>query len=564
MAVLPRADPLFALAIVIAAGVASAWLARQARLPGITGQIMAGVLIGPVFHLFDMRAVHGLEPLTHFALSLIAVTVGAHLNFKRLRNAGRRLAFLFLLEATVTPALVFGGMLLVPGMTWEPAALLAALAVSTAPATIVALVRETSSRGVFVKTLVAAVALNNVACILLFELARSLGRYGHFQPGVMSLGDALLAPALQLAYAALIGGAAAVAMHLLQRVVVRPETISTAGVLVILLTAGLSIHFGISPLLSCLFLGLVQTNLTPEREKLVDALFSNFEPAILAIFFTLAGMELDFTLAEAAGIAGLVFFVTRAVGKLVSVRLAMILAGATRKVRDFLGLALLPQAGLAIGLILIVQDDPTLQDRSQMLHLLLAIVLTVVTLNEIVGPILTKIALVRSGDAGRDRRRLLEFLQEQHILTNFRADSMTQAIEKLVGRLASSQELQVNRSDILASALEREEQGSTCLGGGLAVPHAILPEGHPPVGVMALSRTGLPFPTPDDKPVQCIVLLGTSRGEAKLHLQILATLARTIGTDPSMQDRLFGASTPAHAAEILHGEESDDFNVFLE
>lgn len=564
MAVLPRADPLFILAIVIAAGVASAWLARLVRLPGITGQIMVGVLIGPVLRLFEPEAIQRLEPLTHFALGLVAVTVGAHLNLQRLYNAGRRLAWLFLLEATITPALVFGALLLVPGMTWEPAALLGAIAVSTAPATIVALVRETRSRGVFVKTLVAAVALNNMACILLFELARSLGRYGHLEPGTMGLGQALMAPANQIAWAALIGGVGAVSMHLLQRFVVKPETISTAGVLVILLTAGLSTHFGISPLLSCLFLGFVQTNLTPEREKLVDALFANFEPAILAVFFTLAGMELDFSLMQAAGVAGLVFFLARIAGKLTSVRLAMVLAGATAKVRNYLGMALLPQAGLAIGLVLILQDDPTLQARPQMLHLLLAVVLTVVTLNEIVGPILTRTALVRSGDAGRDRRRLLDFLQEQHILTNFRAATMEQAIEKLVGHLASSHRLEVDRRHLLASALEREAQASTCLGGGLAVPHAILPPGHRPVGVMALSRPGLPFAAPDDKPVHCIVLLGTSRDEATLHLQILATLARTIGTDLSMQDRLFGASTPAHAAEILHGEESDDFNVYLE
>jgi PTS system fructose-specific IIC component len=563
MTVFPGADALFTLAIVIAAGVAAAWAARLLRLPGITGQILAGVLIGPVFRLFDPQAVRGLEPLTHFALSLIAVTVGAHLNLKRLRNAGRRLALLFLLEGTVTPALVFGALLLVPGMAWEPAALLAAMAVATAPATIVALVKETRSRGVFVKTLVAAVALNNVACILLFELARSLGQFWHLQ-GVMSLGDALFAPARQMLYAGLIGGVAAVAMHLLQRFVVKPETISTAGFLLILLTAGLSRHFEISPLLSCLFLGFVQTNLTPEREKLVDALFSNFEPVILAIFFTIAGMELDFSQMQAAGVAGLVFFAARLFGKLLSVRLAMTLAGAIQKVRTYLGMALLPQAGLAIGLVLIAQDDPHLQDRPEMLHLLLAIVLTVVMLNEITGPILTRHALMRSGDAGRDRRRLLDFLQEQNIVMNFKADSMQHAIEKLVDHMARSQALDVNRQDLLASALEREARGSTCLGGGLAVPHVILPEGHRPVGVMGLSKSGLSFPSPDDQPVHCVVLLGTSLDEAELHLQILATLARTIGTDPAMQDRLFGASSAAHAAEILHGEESDEFNVFLD
>jgi fructose PTS system EIIBC or EIIC component len=353
-------------------------------------------------------------------------------------------------------------------------------------------------------------------------------------------------------------------MHLLQRFVVKPETISTAGVLVILLTSGVSTHLGISSLLSCLFLGLVQTNLTPEREKLVDRLFTNFEPVILAVFFTVAGMELDLGMARAAGLTAAVYFAARASGKLASVRIAMTLSGATDKVRRYLGMGLLPQAGLAIGLVLIAQDDPHLADRPGMQALLLAVVLTTVTLNEIVGPILTKLALARSGEVGRDRRRLLDFLQEQNILTGFTAATMREAIGKLVDHMARSQALQVDRDALLTSTLEREAQASTCLGGGLAVPHVVLPDGHPYVGVMALSKPGLPFPTPDGNPVHCMVLLGTARDNAALHLQILATLARTIGTDPSMQDRLFGASSSAHAAEILHGEASDDFNVFLE
>jgi len=562
--IFPRADPLFLLAIVVAAGVASGWAARRLRLPGITGQIIVGILIGPVFGLFDPEAVRGLQPLTHFALSLIAVTVGAHLSFKRLRNAGRRLAYLFVFEATVTPLMVFGALMLVPNMTWEPASLLATIAVATAPATIVALVHELRSRGVFTKTLVAAVALNNVACILLFELARSVGQLWHAESGAMAISDALLAPGRQVLYALLIGGLAGAAMHALQRFVVKPDTISTAGVLVILLTSGLSTHLGVSSLLSCLFLGLVQTNLTPEREKLVDRLFTNFEPAILAVFFTLAGMELDLGMARLAGIAAVVYFTARALGKLSSVRIAMVLSHATPKVRRYLGVALLPQAGLAIGLVLLAQDDPHLADQPGMQALLLAVVLTTVTLNEIVGPILTKMALARSGEVGHDRRRLLDFVQEQNILTGFEADSMMQAIDKLVDHMARSQPLAVDRKTLLHAVLEREAQASTCLGGGLAVPHAVLPAGHPTIGVMALSKAGLDFPTPDGEPVHCIVLLGTASDSATLHLQILATLARTIGTDPSMQDRLFGATSAAHAAEILDGEQSDDFNVFLE
>lgn len=563
MPTLPDADPLLILAIVIVAGVAGGWLARRLRLPGITGQILIGVLIGNQ-GFFAPDAIHGLEPLTHFALSLMAVTVGAHLSLKRLRNSLRRLLLLLVFEATLTPLLLFGALSLLPGVGWSQALLLSAIAVSTAPATIVSIVTEMRARGVFVKTLVAAVALNNVACIVLFEVARVLVGMEHLPLAEGGLAAALMAPLRQVGLALLFGGVAGGMMQVLQRFAVRPETISTAGVLAILLTSGLSDHFGVSALLSCLFLGVVETNLTPAREKLVDTLFSDFHPAIMAVFFTLAGMELDLQLVRTAGLVGVVFFFARAGAKLLSVRLAMNLARATDKVRRFLGMALLPQAGLAIGLVLIVQDDPALDGHGDLKQSLLAVVLTVVTLNELIGPLCTKWALERSGEVGRDRRRLLDFIREENILVDFHAQTYREAIEKLVDHMIRSQHLAIDRATLLSTVLEREAQAPTTLGGGLAVPHAILPDGHPPVGAMGVSSRGLAFETPDGEPVHCIVLLGTSRDHNERHLQILATLARALGTDPWIQDRVFHATTAAHAAEVLHGEESEHFNVYLE
>ena len=84
------------------------------------------------------------------------------------------------------------------------------------------------------------------------------------------------------------------------------------------------------------------------------------------------------------------------------------------------------------------------------------------------------------------------------------------------------------------------------------------------IGVMALSREGLPFDTPDGRPVHCMVLLGTSPDERDRHLQVLAALARTVGSDPAFQEQLFDSKSPAHAYELLHGEESEHFNYFME
>ncbi|HIF98368.1 MAG TPA: hypothetical protein EYQ54_15325 [Myxococcales bacterium] len=556
------AGPLLTLAVVILAGVTLGGAAKRLGLPSVTGQILAGVLMGHAgLGLFEPDALGGLEPLTHLALGLIAVTVGAHLNVQRLRNAGKRLIYLLLAESVVTPLIVFAALLALPGSSPQLALLLAAIAIATAPATIVAVVKETRSKGVFVKTLVAAVALNNMACIVLFEVARSAGSSwgGPALPGVGSATGGALA---ELLMAAAIGAGAALAMDQFARLAVRPERVTTGAVLALVFTTGLATSLDVSPLLACLVLGIVQTNITQARSHLVDSVFANFEPTILAIFFTLAGMHLNAIHLQQAGYMAAAYFFARVAGKLLAANAAMRLAGATERVRQNLGPALIPQAGVAVGLVIVIQNDPA---YAHLAGLLGAVVLSVVAVNEILGPLLTRWALGRAGEVGKDRLRLIDFLQEENIVTDFHADSKEEAIVALGDLLISSHGLHaVDRDALLASVLDRESQASTCLGGGLAVPHGILPGGFAMTGVMALSRRGLDFDTPDGKPVHCIVLLGTSPEERDRHLQVLATLARTVGLGPDFQSQLFNATSPAHASELLHGEEFEDFNYFLE
>ena len=558
---LHHAEPLLLLAVVLVAGIFFGALARLVRLPGITGQIVGGVLIGGAgLDLFGEASVAGLEPLTDIALSLIAVTVGAHLHVPRLRNAVRRLSYLLIAESTITPLLVFAGVYGLGGASLELAMLFGAVSIATAPATIVALVRETRSKGVFVKTLVAAVALNNTACIVVFEVCRAVIG-SDFSLETSSLFDTNGA-LVELVGPVLLGGIAALTLDRVTRLALGPEALATAAVVALVLTSSLATSMGISAMLACLVLGAVQANITHSRSHLVDSVFANFQPAILTVFFMLAGMHLSFEHLERAGILIALYFATRFAGKMISADLALRAAQATERVRQNLGLALIPQAGLAVGLVLLIQEDARFADSAD---LFAAVVLTVVAINEIVGPILTRMALTRAGEIGRDRLRLIDFLQEEHIVTDFTAPTKEIAIARLVDMLLRTHSLhEVDRESLLSTVVEREEQGSTCLGGGLAVPHGILPEGEAMVGVMALSRDGLGFQTPDGRPVHCMVLLGTAPEERERHLHVLAALARTVGSDRAFQDQLFESKSPAHAYELLHGEESEDFNYFME
>ena len=550
-------DPLFTLALVLVAGVAGGQLAKRVGLPGVTGQILAGILLGPsVFGLFYHHELETLQPMTHFALGLIAVTVGSHLHLTRILVAKRRLFLLLLFESTVTPVLVFTTLYLLFDVSWVVAMILAALAVETAPATILALVREARAKGVYVRTLMAAVALNNIATLCLFELGNAWVR-ATAQQGVMG---ALSGPLVTIGGSAVLGAGIGLVLILATTRIVRSDHLATASMIAILLTIGLAGRWGLSSIFACLVLGLVLANVTPDKEEIGDRVFKNFESAILAVFFTLAGAELDFSYLVPAGMLTLGLFVARFAGKLGSARLAMQLAGAPRLVQRYLGWALIPQAGLSVGLLLSLQ---TAEAFAPVRSLLLAVGLTSVLLNELVGPLTARMALKRSGEAGKDRPRVIDFLHEENIVTRLQAQSVSEAVDELAALMWSTHRLDpAGREDYLRSVRRREDEASSYLGQGLAIPHGELSEGEQIFGVMGLSRAGIRSRDTDEL-VHCVVLLATPSSQRDRHLEVLAAFARAIAGDKSIRHQLYEAQSPAHAYHLLHADEAEDFNYFL-
>jgi PTS system fructose-specific IIC component len=489
------------------------------------------------------------------------VAVGSHLDWRRLRNAKKRLGMLLLLEITITPVLVFL-VVIATDVDRYTAMLLATMAISTAPATILAIVKETRSKGMFVKTLLVGVALNNLACICLFEIAHSIAAASLESGTHVSTLEVLFAPLRQLALSAALGVGIGALLIFTTRHIVRPDRLAAASLIAILLTTGLGSAMEISTLLSCLFLGITLANGTPDKDEIGSAVFDNFEYAIFALFFTLAGLELDFRYVGPAGVIAVFIFLARLTGKVSAGHLAMRWAGATDRVRRYLGVALIPQAGLAIGLMLLVTEDDTFAD---MRDFFLAVTLTVVLLNEIVGPIMTRFAMVRSGDYRKDRARLIDFLHEENIVTDLTGTSKEEAYERMIDVLLKTNQLKITREEFSAGVFEREDHASTCLGHGLAIPHARLDSGGEIVGAMGISREGIDMDTPDGVPIHCIVMLATPTGARDRHLEVLSALALAIGSDHTIQQQLYHSTSPAHAYEVLHAEDqSEDFNYFLE
>ncbi|MGF1508359.1 MAG: cation:proton antiporter [Myxococcota bacterium] len=553
-------DPLFTLALVLVAGVASGQIAKRVGLPGVTGQILAGILLGPaVLGLFHHQELEALQPMTHFALGLIAVTVGSHLHLTRILVAKRRLFLLLLFESTVTPVVVFSTLYVLFDVSWLVAAVLAALAVETAPATVLALVREAHAKGVFVRTLMAAVALNNIATLCLFEIGHALG-LAVFRNGHASVVDAVSGPLVTVGGSAVLGVAVGLVLILATRRIIRSDHLATASMIAILLTISVAGRVGLSSILACLVLGLVLANVTPDKEEIGDRVFKNFESAILAIFFTLAGAELDFGYLLPAGLITVALVVSRIAGKVAGARLAMFVAQAPLPVQHYLGWALIPQAGLSVGLLLSLQTDPAFEPVRS---LLLAVGLTSVFANELVGPISTRIALKRSGEVGKDRARVIDFLHEENITTRLASDTVSDAIDELVALMWSTHRLPPEaRKAYLESVRAKEAETSSYLGDGLSIPHGELVEGKGVVGVMGISRGGIRSADTDER-VHCILLLATPRTKRDRHLQVLAAFARAIAGDRSIRHQLYEAKSPAHAYNLLHADEAEDFNYFL-
>lgn len=353
----------------------------------------------------------------------------------------------------------------------------------------------------------------------------------------------------------------AVAALGLARTLVGPAFVGPLMVAVILGTWGIAKATGSSPILACTFAGMVVTNLRHDTARVVEAFLHPFGGVLFAGFYTLAGMRLDFGAVVPMAATVVTFFVARFAGKSFSAVASMSIARMPREVRKFLGMALLPHGGVAVGLILLVQDEPALAASHE---LVASVGLAALALNQLLGPSATKYALQRSGEAGLDRPRLLDFLQEQHIVVDLAAQSKREVVTILVDRLCATAAVGVTRGELVDRVLRREAEESTCLGEGFMIPHAMLPDGEQVRGVLGISAEGLDLDAPDGRLVHAVVLLATPESEHQRHLEILSAFALAITRNPSFREQLYHARTPAQAYRILHADDAGDSNYFLD
>ena len=553
--------PLLVLSIILITGIVGGALARKLHIPGITGQILAGAIIGPAgFDLFmGHELTEDLQPLSTFAMGLITVAVGSQLSYRRIHNAIRRIVSIALGE-------VIGAVVCVTLVTWmitknwNLAFVLGAIGAATAPATTVALIRETRSKGPFVKTLLSVVALDNMLCIVLFAFASTLlADYESAEASSRSVFWPLFHTLWQFGGSMLLG---IVLGSITEKMVHRPKVHDFSVVFIaILLSVGISEMLDLSPLLTGLFFGMYLGNASEEAMRQTRSL-EPLELLLFICFFTMAGASLHLEDLADVGFVCAAYMVARIVGKWVGASIGGVLSRTSRRIWPNLGLGLMPQAGVAIGLVVFLRGNPNVDPEVS--NFISTVILSAVTVNEIIGPFFTRMALKRAKETGKDKRRLMEFLQEEYILVDFKANDKWDALHVLSDFYARTHHTGSAQRELLHRTVEeRERDFSTAIGHGAAIPHGRIDEGSRVNGVLGICREGIDFDAPDGEPVKLVMLIVTPKGCDQEDLEVMASLARMI-SDEAIRTRLIAAIDANDAWEIIEGEETPNYNYYLD
>lgn len=393
---------IISISIILLIGFLATRITKRLKLPNVTAYILVGIIIGPFcFDIIPDYVVSGMDFISDIALAFIAFSVGEYFRFSTLRKNGAKVVAITLFEALTASIMVFILTYFILHLGIAFSVILAALASATAPASTMMIIRQTRARGDFVDTLFSVVALDDVVSLVAYSVAVSiaLATLG----GGFSASDVLVPIALNIMLIAIgIGGG-----FLLKFMMAKRSTDNRLIVSIALLFAicGIGAAVNVSPLLGCMAMGTVYINFSGD-DKLFKQL-NYFSPPILLLFFVKSGLSfrLDALVNVQSSIGGvpllvigILYFIVRIVGKYGGAFIGCLVTKKAKPVRNYLGLALAPQAGVAIGLAALGARILGGETGS----MLQTIILTSSILYELIGPALAKLSLYLSGSYGKE------------------------------------------------------------------------------------------------------------------------------------------------------------------
>lgn len=389
---------LIGISIMLFAGFLLTRITKKFKLPNVTAYIITGVLLGPIFYfifgktLISDVVVNGMGFLGDVALAFIAFNAGRFFRLSVLKESGGKVVIIAVFEALLSAFLVFAVMYFLFNLSWQLALLLGAIASATSPASTMVTIRQTKSKGHFANTILQVIALDSAISLLLFSVSLGIVTSNESAEGIRAI-DIFL-PILINFGILILGGLLGWVLNSLIS-----ERRSTDNRLIILLSlllalTGFAVYFNVSPLLGCMAMGTVYLNLS--KDTSLFSQLDHFSPPILSLFFVLSGMRLQLDMLASIGLIGIVYFAVRVIGKYAGASLGSVVSNSTENNKKYLGLALIPQAGVAIGLAALgsrILEGVGLVNEAAILS---TIIVAAGVLYEIFGPPAAKLSLYLS------------------------------------------------------------------------------------------------------------------------------------------------------------------------
>ncbi|MBQ6811172.1 MAG: cation:proton antiporter [Firmicutes bacterium] len=406
------ASILISLSTALIAGLLLSRLAKKLQLPAVTAYLVAGVLIGP-YLLGGLNItgigitggeIESLGIIADVALGFIAFSMGNEFRLSQLKKIGKQATIVGVFQALFTMVVVdvclIGLHFAIPDKFPLPAAIvLGAVATATAPAATLMVVRQYKAKGPLTDILLPVVALDDAVGLMVFAV--SFGVAKSLSVGSVDVLSVILEPILEVVLSLALGFVMGLLFTLCERFFHSRSKRMAVSVTFVMMTVGISllkfqvggIHIGFSSLLSCMMLGTVFCNVCDFSEELMDRA-DRWTAPILILFFVISGAELELSVFAdvAVVVIGIVFVVSRSLGKYFGAGISARMAKCDPHIVKYLGITLLPQAGVALGMAIKAVE---LGAEGAIVR---NITLFAVLVYELVGPYLTKIALTKAGD----------------------------------------------------------------------------------------------------------------------------------------------------------------------
>ncbi len=386
-------QPLLILAIAIAAGLLMSRVVKLAHLPNVTAYLVGGLLLGPVFGLITPEISGALSVLSDVALGFIAYSIGAEFKLSYLKDIGAKPVIIACLESGLASLFVLLALWAL-GQPLPLALTLGAIAAATAPAATLMVIRQYRAKGPVTSMLLPVVAMDDATCLILYAVLSNIARAVSASGGTPGLWELLGQPLVQIVGSLALGLVLGLLFVGVLRFFHSRGNKLALTLMIVFAGVGLSSAsvLNLSSLLVCMMIGAVMVNMSHDPESLLEQC-DRFTPPLFLLFFVLSGAALDFSVLTTVGLVGVVYVLVRVLGKMAGATLGALTQKCDPNIVKYLGLTLIPQAGVAIGMARLSLTQ--LPEYGAQIN---AVILAGTLIYELTGPVITKWALRRAGE----------------------------------------------------------------------------------------------------------------------------------------------------------------------